>query len=163
MTDRTADELAISRLLATYARAVDRRDWDLLRSIFHADATDQHGPYSGGVEGLVSFLEETLADVEITSHTIGQSLIEFVDEDVATSETYALAVHRERRKDGTPVDLRFGVRYLDRLERRDGGWAIADRVVVMDWSRADDVVSGSRVADLFPRGVAGPDDPSYRN
>ncbi|MEY3566868.1 MAG: hypothetical protein RLZ19_882, partial [Actinomycetota bacterium] len=30
-----------------YARGVDRRDFDLVRSCYHPDATDDHGPFTG--------------------------------------------------------------------------------------------------------------------
>jgi hypothetical protein len=150
LLDRLLDEQAIRRVLTLYAHAVDRRDWDLLRSLFHPDATDQHGPYVGGVDGLVDFLTAELGKVEVTTHALMNIVVEFADADTALTETYGLAFHRERRRDGRPVDLHFGVRYLDRVERRDGTWRIADRVVLMDWSRADDVVSGAGIAARFP-------------
>lgn len=157
---RLVDEQEIRHLLLTYARGVDRRDWDLMRSAFHPDAHDRHGPYEGDIEGLIVFLDAALADVESTMHLVGNILIEFADEDTARVETYALAMHREFRKDGTPVDLRFGVRYVDRVERRDR-WAIADRLVVIEWSRADDVVRGEGIAEQFVRGSRDRSDPSY--
>lgn len=154
-------EREIERVQHTYARAVDRRDWDLLRDVFHADAIDEHGPYHGDVDGLVKFLEVQLADVESTTHQMGNCLVEHVTEGVARVETYATCVHRHVRADGSAVDLSFWVRYLDRFERRDGGWRIADRVVVVDRSRGDEVVHGAGIAAEFTTGRAGPDDPSY--
>lgn len=154
-------EQEIRRLQATYARAVDRRDWDLLRTVFHPDATDEHGPYRGDVEGLVAFLEAQLADVESTSHLMANCLVTHLDDDSANVETYATAVHRHVRDEGLPVDLTFWVRYLDRFERRNGGWRIADRLVVIDRSRADEVRHGAGVAHAFTTGRPGPDDPSY--
>jgi hypothetical protein len=41
---RLIDEPAIRRLLASYTRAIDRQDHDLLASLFHPDAIDEHGP-----------------------------------------------------------------------------------------------------------------------
>ena len=37
----------ITDVLHRYCRAVDRRDPDLLRSVYHPDATDDHGVYAG--------------------------------------------------------------------------------------------------------------------
>ena len=40
MIRRLADRQAIEDTIARYARGVDRRDWDLVRSTYHPDATD---------------------------------------------------------------------------------------------------------------------------
>jgi hypothetical protein len=39
------DQFAIRDLLLRYARGIDRRDLDLVRSCYHADAVDEHGSY----------------------------------------------------------------------------------------------------------------------
>ncbi|MDT5153323.1 MAG: hypothetical protein QOI01_5056 [Mycobacterium sp.] len=38
MSDRSDDDSAITRLLFSYARAVDTKDWELYRSVFTDDA-----------------------------------------------------------------------------------------------------------------------------
>lgn len=154
-------EHQITRVLATYARAVDRRDWELLRTVFHPDAEDDHGPYVGDVDGLVAFLTEEMAATDSTTHTLGQVLVTHLDADTASVESHATAVHRHTRRDGSLVDLTFWVRYLDRFTRRDGTWRIARRTVVVDRSRSDPVVGGAALAASFTNGVAGPSDPSY--
>jgi SnoaL-like domain len=50
------DEAAIRRLLALYPRALDRHDRDLLKSLFHDDAIDDHGPFNESAEGFVDFM-----------------------------------------------------------------------------------------------------------
>ena len=51
--DDLADRIAIGDLLTRYATAVDRRDWDLYRTVFTEDA---HIDYTsaGGIAGGVS-------------------------------------------------------------------------------------------------------------
>lgn len=154
-------EQAIIRVLLTYARAVDRQDWALLRTVFHPDATDDHGPYTGGVDGLVTFLQEEMGQVDSATHSIGNVLIDHLDAVTAQVETYATAVHRHTRRDGGLVDLTFSVRYLDRLEARDDVWRIACRAVVVDRSRIDPVIRGADLADGFLSGRADRQDPSY--
>ena len=79
-------------------------------------------------------------------------------------ETYAVAYHRTQVVPDRPVrDLTAGCRYVDVMEKRDGTWGIVHRVVVMDWSRLDDVDPRSvDPNDGYERGSHVPDDASYR-
>jgi len=157
------DRELIRDLVQRYARGVDRRDFDLVRSCYHPDAIDEHGPYRGGVDGFIEFLGEQLARWSVTQHVIGNSLIEF-EGDRAHVETYAVAYHRTLPTPGRPVrDLTAGCRYVDVMEKRDDRWGIVHRVVVMDWSRLDDVDARSvDPNDGYERGAHFPDDASYR-
>jgi hypothetical protein len=78
--------------------------------------------------------------------------------------------------DDRPVrDLTAGCRYVDAMEKRDGRWGIVHRVVVMDWSRLDDVDPRSIAREAtgddevardrsgYPLGRPFPHDPSYRH
>jgi hypothetical protein len=57
-------------------------------------------------------------------------------------ESYARLYHRTFASEGAPAtDWILNVRYVDRLERRDGSWRIADRVLVCESERTD-VVGG---------------------
>jgi hypothetical protein len=74
---------------------------------------------------------------DATMHFLGTQVIE-LDGDVAWAETYCLALHRLRATDGAPArDKVRPIRYCDRLERRDGEWRIARRVVVYEPGRVD--------------------------
>lgn len=159
--ERVLAEHQIRALLVTYARAVDRRDWDLLRTVFHPDATDDHGPYRGDVDGLVAFLADEFASVDSATHALSQVWCDHLDADTVRTETVATATHRHTRRDGSLVDLVFAVRYLDRFERRDGRWAIADRLVVVDRTRMEPVGAGAHLADAFVRGRPDDADPSH--
>lgn len=159
---RLLAEDEVRHLLATYARAVDRHDWDLLRTVFHPDARDDHGAYRGGIDGLVDYLDDAMSSVLSATHALAQVRCDHLDADTVDAETVATAVHRHVRRDGSLVDLTFAVRYLDRVVRRDGRWAISRRVVVVDRSRLDPVVAGDDLAAPFVRGAAGDADPSAR-
>jgi ketosteroid isomerase-like protein len=133
------DEAAIRKVLVRYTRAIDRMDWDLLRTCYHPGAVDDHGLYCGGIEGFIDLLRDKLALDESTTHFIGNQEIE-VDGDVAFAETACVARHRRAAADGAPATDYFGfLRYCDRFERRDGEWRIAHRVVVYEPGRVDDV------------------------
>lgn len=159
---RLEDIEAIRRLLTRYARALDRGDWAGMRGCFAADATDDHGPYQGSVDTLVSGTRDLLAGYRGTMHVLGQSLIE-VDGEAATAETYALSFHRRHCAEGAQAgdeDTVTGIRYLDRLVRTGGGWLIAARVTVQEWNTTIAARDWIDAAE-WVNGAADRSDPSY--
>ncbi len=137
---RMLDEQEIRAVLARYCRGVDRMDRGLVESVYHPDAYEDHVQYRGPAIGLVDWaLGEALVPLTWTMHNLSTSIIT-VEGDVAFSETYAICYH------GRPLEAdrerlsTVGIRYVDRFERRDGGaWLIADRVVVVEWRRDEEI------------------------
>jgi len=150
----------IHEVLMRYCRGIDRRDAELLHDVYHPDAIDDHGLYKGPASGFVPWAIESLGRDESTSHFIANELVE-LDGDTAYCESYFHAVHRRRQKDGSRVDLIFQGRYVDRFERRAGGWRIADRKVVYDRSRIDPVTRDF-MADTMLVGKRSREDPVFR-
>lgn len=136
MTDRLealADRAEIEDVVRRYARGIDRRDFDLVRACYHPDATDEHGGFSGTVDEYLAWVERLTAKYSMTMHLISGVVVDLAD-DVAAAESTGVAIHRS--EDPAPqLNLAIGFRYLDRFERRDGAWRIADRRVVLDWTR----------------------------
>ncbi|MHB8465968.1 MAG: nuclear transport factor 2 family protein [Acidimicrobiales bacterium] len=143
--DRMADLLAqgeIRDVLFRYCRGIDRRRYDLVRSCYHADATDDHGDYAGGLDGFITHAETNLPRFVRTMHFLGNILIE-VEGRRARSEAYCLAFHHLRANDRKPArDFVVGLRYVDDFEDRGDGWRIASRVCVFEWTRIDAVADG---------------------
>jgi len=134
----------ISSTLLRYCRGIDRLDLELVRSCYHADATDSHGGFSGTRDEFIAWVGKLLARFESTMHFVGNMLIE-VEGDAAVAETYAIAFHRSA--DARPsLNLIVGVRYVDSFEKRDGAWRIARRVCVTEWSRVDDAAGRFPIA-----------------
>lgn len=137
MTDRDPavqeliDESAIRKLLATYPRALDRHDTELLASIYHDDAVEDHGVFNGPATGYVEWMAARNVEGVHWMHNNTSQIIE-IDGDTARAETYCLAFKRQPRADGNEQAKEWlvRVRYLDHLERRDGVWKIAHRRVV---------------------------------
>ncbi len=137
---QTIDKQEIRDLLARYCRGIDRLDADLIASVYHEDAYDDHGTFKGSGKEFAKSVVVGLSRFERTMHFLGNCLID-VDGDTANAETYCVAYHRTKAEDGPQKDFLAGVRYVDRIERRDGGpWLIANRVVVMEWTRWDPIV-----------------------
>jgi ketosteroid isomerase-like protein len=143
-----------------YCRGIDRCDAELLHSVYHPDATDDHGLFKGKAADFVPWALKSLGRDEGTSHYIANELIE-VEGDVANCESYFFAVHRRQNKDGTKADLIFAGRYVDRFERREGLWKIAHRQVVFDRSRIDKVEKAFSIEE-YVRGKRSHEDPVYK-
>lgn len=173
--ERIADRVAITDTMYRWCRSIDRLDMAGIRSVFHPDATDDHGAFKGNVDALVDWVTNRHQTIPFSMHQISNILIEFASEDLALVETYAWCVQRyppEARPSlmqltggtggasGGSIDSMSCVRYVDRFERREGEWRIARRTVVMDWRGLVDVppeaprfpptaVMGKRNADDF--------------
>jgi hypothetical protein len=154
-----AAHLEIQQVLFRYCRGVDRGDAELISSVYHPDAVDTHGPWTGLGKEFATYLVPNMDQVPlIGQHHITNVLIE-LEGDKAAVESYFVAFHPEATDAGPAHALVCG-RYLDRFERRDTGWRIADRKVVIDVSRALDRVPDWRGAGYFLAGGRREIDPS---
>jgi ketosteroid isomerase-like protein len=159
---RLLDESEIRALLARYARAIDRMDWELLRSVYHDDAVDVHAGREWPAGEFAQWLQGRLGNYVSTKHFLGNQLIE-VDGDTAWAETYCLALHRNAAVGDEPAfDRLVSVRYCDRLERRGGEWRIAHRIVAYEPGRIDPVGAEPELTPTHVRGSRDRDDPAYR-
>jgi len=124
------DRQEIYDCIMRYCRGIDRLDREMLVSAYHPDAIDDHGStYIGGVDGFadaVLALHSTYQ--EFTQHHITNHRCE-LDGDTAHCESYYL--FRCINK-AAPWDNFSSGRYLDRFEKRNGRWAIAARVCVVE-------------------------------
>jgi hypothetical protein len=137
--DDVVAEAAIREVQIRYCRAVDRMDFELLRSCFHPDASTDYGFFKGGVDGFIDMGRKSLANFAGTTHFTGNQLVE-VSGDSAWAEHYTVATHRCPPDEQRPLrDFVTAVRYIDRMERRGGDWRIVKRVLILDWVRTDPV------------------------
>lgn len=154
-----SDRIEIRDCVHRYARGLDRHDEDILRSVFHADAIDNHGAWIGHVEEFIEWGNDWHANVTLAHmHNMNSHFAE-IDGDEAHALTYVVFVLC--RPDGRTVHWGGG-RYFDRLERREGAWLIALRRFIVDWrfDVANDALP-ERVARL-PRGTWDRSDPTFR-
>jgi hypothetical protein len=145
---RVVDQHAIRDVVYQYCRGIDRCDYELVRSCYHPDATDDHGDYRGDIDGFLAYVQRGLPRYERTMHFIGNVLVEIDDAtpDRARAESYLVAYHRLPASSTKPErDFVAGLRYVDDFERRAGEWRIATRVCVFEWSRIDPVPPGGWV------------------
>ena len=113
------------------ARGEDRRDAALITASYWPDSITDYGVFAGSFEKYLEWVVPGSPAIPVTQHVLGQSFID-LKADVARVETHVTSYHRidtgtEHR------DTVIGGRYLDRLEKRDGDWRIANRTMLYDW------------------------------
>lgn len=129
------DRQEVYDCVARYARGVDRFDRELIQSAFHPDALDEHGKFVGHPDEFVEWALGQHSQAHLShQHCLLNHRCE-LDGDTAHAETYFLFVSMNRA--GKPLTMGGG-RYIDRMERRDGRWAIAARVTLRDWAMMDE-------------------------
>lgn len=158
------DKQAIAELVFSYSRAVDRKDFALLRSLYSADGYDDHGGlYRGSAAGYVDWLEQAMQACDITTHSVHNHLIALRGAGHAEGEVYVTAYHRLADGSGGFNELVEGLRYLDQYVQVEGRWLFARRTLLNDWCQVgpaywnleDPALKGT------PVGRADADDPSY--
>ena len=128
------DKDEITDTIHRVARGTDRLDKELIISGYHPDGFDDHNNFRGSPVEFADWVLEVLAAFDYTQHLLGQSRIQ-LEGDVAFVETYCNAHHVVHpTEEGPGSDMRMGLRYVDRFERRDGGpWLIATRICAFEW------------------------------
>jgi len=128
------DRALVTDVPLRYARGVDRRDWELVRSCFSADAFVDGTRATGPVDDYLAELRPAVERWVSTMHVMANQLVT-VEGDAASVETYAVAFHWAASPAGTPDphNLIVGVRYHDELARNGDRWEITRRVVSGDW------------------------------
>ena len=152
---------SLRRLVTSYSRAVDRRDFALLRSLYHDDAFERHGEmFSGGADAYVDFVRKALSAYEATVHYVVNAAFE-IDGDEAEGEVHKINYHRTYGPDAWEIVT--GSRSLDRYLRRDGEWRFLSRSIALDWAdrRKVDPRAYEDFAAGSPPGKAGAGDLSY--
>ena len=151
--ERLVAQQDIKELCCRYARGADRLDVGVFTSVFWED-----GGYAQG-EPMATIADETIdgfmaKHFSCTQHLNSNILIDFVDEDHATTEVYFQAFHLTKADlksaellllvgarrfaelshvDGAVYEVVVGGRYLDRVERRGGVWKIKTRRLIFDY------------------------------
>ncbi|TAL03734.1 MAG: nuclear transport factor 2 family protein [Rhodospirillaceae bacterium] len=124
---------AIRELALLYCRGIDRKDTELVRSLYTEDATDAHGDlYYGTVDEFIGALDQSLPKIRYTGHHVCNHLISITG-DEGEGEVYALAYHNVSDGKGGYVEDLIAVRYFDRYRKENGRWRFSKRVVVFDW------------------------------
>ena len=117
----------ISEVLVNYTMGIDRRDWELFRSVF---TTDVVADYEGiatwnGVEEITEFMESAHAPMGHTLHRLTNISID-VDLDAGAATAHSYVDANLMMPDGQTGAHAIGY-YDDRLVHDDDEWRIAHR------------------------------------
>jgi ketosteroid isomerase-like protein len=153
---------AIEELLHAYSRAVDRKDFVLLATLYADDGSDDHpGLYTGPAAGYVEWLRGAMKAVDLTTHQVHQASI-VVRGRFAEGEVYVTAYNRLHADGGRFEELVHGLRYLDRYREDDGRWRFVHRSVVTDWTEHRPAAPAAPRREGQRDGVADAGDPLYQ-
>lgn len=130
-----ADRVAIDDQITRYCRAIDTGDWDLLDTIFTADAVLDYTS-SGGQRGAFPEMKAWLASVlplfAVRQHLVTNREIT-VDGDTASSRSSLLNPMGVRRPDGSLDLFITGATYHDTWRRTAVGWRMVSRRIEEHW------------------------------
>ena len=139
------DTEEIRTVIYQFVRGADRKIRDLVQSVYHPEANDNHGTFDGPAKDFYDAMTANDA-THAVHHQIGRSLIELGnDGTTASAEKYCIAT----TVDGDNNWIKFLVRYVDQFEKRDGAWKILDRCVAFD------AVSDKAIMDYLPKSNIG--------
>jgi SnoaL-like domain len=125
----------IVKVLTTYARAVDTRDWDRYETVFAPEAVIDYTS-SGGIRGsraeARAWVSEALGIFSMSQHMVMNHDIT-VDGDTATSHSDFYNPMGRPDGNGGLLLMFVGGAYIDKLRRTGDGWLITERVEAMKW------------------------------
>jgi len=134
MTDREA----IQQLMATYAFAIDAKDYAGITACFTDDAAVEYAGHSHRVTGraaIADLMERQLAPLDVTQHMFTNFIIQ-VECDKGQVRCDMLAQHIRR---GVPGGEKYmaGGQYSAEVRRTPGGWKIARIAARTLWSEGN--------------------------
>lgn len=155
--DRIESRTAVERLVAQYAHAFDSGDVDLLRTLWHTGAELRLGEPFGdfaGIDGIVEAAHLLWSQSPRMHHWMSNVVVD-IDDDGETARAVSALDCLVTNVETGPTQV--GGIYRDRAARRDGRWAIVERVFelhyftpIPGWAP----VHGSETAPLADRGRA---------
>ena len=145
MTMADSDIVQLNQLAYHYAAAVDACDVDAFLGVFHPDARlrsyhpDTEEPFAdlSGHQQLASIPNTMRGMYRHTAHMMTNHLVD-VDGDSASGQVLCTARHLSNDTE-QPNSMNVIIRYIDRYERRENAWKIADRQIRFLWSELHEV------------------------
>ena len=148
-----ADKFAIAELIQAWGVYRDQGKWRELRGTFTPEGHISVSWFRGPFETFVEQCRASFAAGHTWSrHHLFAPTIK-LDKDRGVAET-PVVIRVRQKFGGVEVDLTSCSRFLDRLERRAGGWLIAERAAIYERDRLDPVEPSPAFDALFEAGTS---------
>jgi hypothetical protein len=141
------DKYVCAELIQSWGLYRDQGKWPELTATFVPDGQIAISWYSGSFGGFVDRCRKSFDAGQRSKHHIFPSVVRVAGER-AVAETNIVIFVRQKI-DGVLVDMTSHARFLDRLERRDGRWAIVERTAIYERDRLDPVEPSEAFGELF--------------
>ena len=145
--DNPADKFACTQVIQRWGLCRDQGKWADLLATFTPDGTISVSWFSGPFAQFVDRCRAGFEAGQRSKHHILPSVVR-VSGERAIGET-SIVIHVRQNIGGVPVDMTSHGRFLDRLERRGGRWAIRERVAIYERDRLDPVEPSEAFDKLF--------------
>ena len=132
-----ADKATCAELVQAWGFARDQGRWADLLDIFHSDGRIHVSWFMGSHADFVERCRQNHGRAR-SKHLLWPARVH-VNGSRAISEVNVTILVRQAIE-GVEVDLTSYGRFLDRLERRDGRWRIAERTTIYEQDRLDPVL-----------------------
>jgi hypothetical protein len=143
-----ADKLAIAELINAWGLYRDQGKWKELRGTFTHDGHISVSWFRGPFEQFVERCRTSHGAGHTWSrHHLFAPVIK-IDKDRAVAET-GVVIRVRQKFQGVEVDLTSCSRFLDRIERHDETWLIAERAAIYERDRLDPVEPSPAFDALF--------------
>lgn len=141
----------IAELHYKYAQGIDKKNWEVFRSVFDDEVTADYSKWGMGGPMVMSGdeyvqLVEYLFSTEglVTQHYMTNSLLT-INNNEAEGDTYVFARHKK----GDQV-MNLNAFYTCRYAKRESGWKITSIQMTPRWDEGDDVVNFFQIPDSNP-------------
>lgn len=166
--DELEARTAIADALNRFARAVDRKDWALARTLYHDGAFDDHGFFKGAPDPFLAHIAKMHEPQDHSMHFNTNVMIEFTSAEKAFVETYVLVLQRFRPgaanvpAGSAGLRVTASARYLDRFAKRHGEWRVDHRTLVFGDVQTAPMSEPLKFPPEFAVQVHGTSDPLYK-
>src|SRR3982074_2042359 len=143
----TADKHACAELIQAWGLYRDQGKWPELLATFTPDGEIAVSLFSGSFRAFVDRCRESFDKGVRSKHHIFPATVRLAG-DRALGETN-IVIHVRQAIGGVPADMTSHARFLDRLDRRDGRWAILERAAIYERDRLDPVMPSEAFDQLF--------------
>jgi hypothetical protein len=139
----STDELAIRRLVENWVVWRDAGDWDRFRTVWHDDGRMMATWFQGSCDDFIRVSREGFERGVRILHFLGGTSVEVAGAR-AVSQT-KMTITQRAPVEGIECDVVCTGRFVDFLERREGGWGIVLRQPIYEQDRINPVDPVARV------------------